>query len=322
MASLPVTVLIPSYRHARFIGPCLQSVLRQTVLPEEILVVDDGSPDETVQVAESIAKDHPIVRVVQNHKNVGTYANLNRGLDLIRREWVAILNSDDLWQPTKLEQQFKELERTGRDFSLTLGDQFEGDGQVLPVDQHGDLPTELDDLLPLLLFENRFLASSLVFRQGQVRFRDELNYSGDWIALLDLAMKGPCALVREPLTLWRQHETNSYVRSPKQVEEEIYVREQLIASAAYLEAHTSHSERAKKSMLANKKALLALQLLSKNYGRARDLSQELYQADGSKTSRLRMLGCIFAPGIVRSKMVGGGHFDAWAPKQRKDLWPK
>ena len=82
-----VTVLMPTYNVAPYVREAIQSVLKQTYRDFELLVIDDCSSDETVEVVGSI--DDPRIRIVQNEKNVGLAENLNRGLSHITTEYVA-----------------------------------------------------------------------------------------------------------------------------------------------------------------------------------------------------------------------------------------
>jgi glycosyltransferase involved in cell wall biosynthesis len=98
-ARLTVSAVIPSYNHGRFIGAALASVLAQTRPPDEIVVVDDGSTDETAAV---VAGFEPRVRMVRrSHEGVG--AAYNAGVREARGDVVAWLESDDLWQPEYIE---------------------------------------------------------------------------------------------------------------------------------------------------------------------------------------------------------------------------
>ena len=88
---------MPTYNVAPFIKEAIESVLRQTYRNFELLVIDDCSTDETIEVVRGI-KDSRI-RVVQNERNLGLADNLNRGLALINSEYVARMDGDDIADP-------------------------------------------------------------------------------------------------------------------------------------------------------------------------------------------------------------------------------
>jgi glycosyltransferase involved in cell wall biosynthesis len=96
-----ISVVIPAYNAARFLEETLDSVLAQTCPPDEVLVVDDGSTDQTASLAGRYA---PAVQVI-SQANSGESVARNLGLARVSGDWVAWLDADDAWEPTKLEAQ-------------------------------------------------------------------------------------------------------------------------------------------------------------------------------------------------------------------------
>jgi glycosyltransferase involved in cell wall biosynthesis len=228
-----VSVIIPSYNHALYLRECIESVIWQSFQDWELLIIDDLSSDDSLAVAKRFTD--PRIRVAQNAENMGTYATQNVGIDMAKGEFIAILNSDDVWLPRKLQLQIEVLEGCPEcTFSYTAGQLVDEDGDRVAgdADNHADYPRDpVQNLLPFLLFENRVLASSVMFRKSATRFNGALRYSGDWAALLSLASKGPAAYVAESVTVWRQHPENSYTRLLKVLPEEIAMREAILAKA-------------------------------------------------------------------------------------------
>ncbi|MBT8488927.1 MAG: glycosyltransferase, partial [Gemmatimonadetes bacterium] len=111
-----ISVVVPAYNHERFIGRALESVQRQTLPPGEVMVVDDGSPDETAEVVEGFVGNG--VRLVRQ-ENRGAHNALNRAIRLSRGDWIAVLNSDDAWEPERLEHAWAVSRETGA--ALVLG---------------------------------------------------------------------------------------------------------------------------------------------------------------------------------------------------------
>lgn len=95
------SVVIPTYNYGRFIGEALRSVFAQTLSPVEVIVVDDGSTDET---AEAVAEFGERVRYIRQ-ENAGVCAARNRGVAESSGDLIAFLDADDIWEPTKLEKQ-------------------------------------------------------------------------------------------------------------------------------------------------------------------------------------------------------------------------
>src|SRR5919198_117682 len=94
-----VSVVVPSYNHAPFVASALRSVFRQTLRPAELLVIDDGSADDSARVAGGLLKDCPFPCELIARENRGLCATLNEGLSKTRGEYFAYLGSDDLWLP-------------------------------------------------------------------------------------------------------------------------------------------------------------------------------------------------------------------------------
>ncbi len=229
-----VSILVPSYNHALYLRACLDSVLAQDFADWELILIDDGSTDESLEIARSYVD--PRVRVEANATNLGTYGALERALGMANGGLVAVLNSDDFWAPRKLREQVHALERhPGASIAYVLGWKAdEASALDETEDVHADWPqAELQEPLPNLLCENRILASGVLFRREALRFDSTLRYSGDWSALLGASLRGPAACVPERLTFWRQHGANTYLQSPAQMLEEIRVRLAIDARKAW-----------------------------------------------------------------------------------------
>lgn len=99
-----VTVLIAAYNAAPFLHRAVRSALQQTRPPLEVLIVDDGSVDETAEVARELAANDPRVRLLSLSKNGGPARARNAGIDHARGEWIAVLDADDAFLPERLER--------------------------------------------------------------------------------------------------------------------------------------------------------------------------------------------------------------------------
>jgi len=165
-----VSVIIPTYNRASMLAEALESALRQTLLPDEIVVVDDGSTDNTAQVVAGFG-----ARVRSIHqKNAGPSAARNHGIATATGDFVAFLDSDDLWPKDRLERQFAALGKCpeldfifGLEEKFTEARQFERceirDREVLRTLTATDCI--VPDPLALLLRENFIPTSSVLFRR-------------------------------------------------------------------------------------------------------------------------------------------------------------
>jgi glycosyltransferase involved in cell wall biosynthesis len=98
-----ISVVLPLYNHARYIASTLQSVLQQTSPVDEIILIDDGSTDDGFSIANEILKNDSRATLLQQ-ENCGADKALNRGISLSQCEFIAVLNTDDLFAPTKIER--------------------------------------------------------------------------------------------------------------------------------------------------------------------------------------------------------------------------
>jgi glycosyltransferase involved in cell wall biosynthesis len=95
-----ITAIIPTFNRSRLVRRAIESALAQTVRPSQVIVVDDGSSDDTAEVCSRYAGRIEYVR----QKNQGVSAARNQGIRLVRHPWTAFLDSDDYWAPTHLEK--------------------------------------------------------------------------------------------------------------------------------------------------------------------------------------------------------------------------
>lgn len=107
-----LTVLLPVYNAAPYLGEAVRSVLGQSFVDFELLAIDDGSTDESLDILRSF--DDPRMRVERNDANLGLIATLNKGLDLARGEYVARMDGDDVAMPRRFEAQVALLDGDAR----------------------------------------------------------------------------------------------------------------------------------------------------------------------------------------------------------------
>ena len=114
-----VSIIMPSYNCGQFVEKTIHSVQAQTYRNWEIVFVDDCSSDETIAQVQKIQVTDNRIRLFQNTKNSGAAISRNKALKEAKGRWIAFLDSDDLWEPDKLEKQIKFMEDNGYAFSYT-----------------------------------------------------------------------------------------------------------------------------------------------------------------------------------------------------------
>ena len=112
-----VSIVMPSYNTARYIGETIGSVQKQTYKNWELIIVDDCSTDNSMDVIRSF--NEPRIRLFQNKKNSGAAISRNYALREAKGKWVAFLDSDDTWAPEKLEKQIRFMKEHGYAFTFT-----------------------------------------------------------------------------------------------------------------------------------------------------------------------------------------------------------
>ena len=123
-----LAVLVNCYNYESFIGDCIRSVGQQTVAPKELLVVDDGSSDQSVAVAEEACREIGLGEV-KTFPNGGQLAAIERGLEASQSEWVVFLDADDLFEANHLEILEEQIRKNPKvDFFFTKHQEF-GDGE-------------------------------------------------------------------------------------------------------------------------------------------------------------------------------------------------
>ena len=118
-----ITVIIPVYKVEAYLTACVESVLAQTYQNLELILVDDGSPDNCPQMCDAFAARDSRIRVIHK-ENGGLSSARNAGIEIARGEYLAFLDSDDLWSPLFLERLYRAIQETGADFSVCLFRQF------------------------------------------------------------------------------------------------------------------------------------------------------------------------------------------------------
>ena len=121
-----VSVIIPAYNHEKFIAAAVDSVLNQTVNDLELIVVDDGSTDKTGKIVQDY-KDTRLTYYYQ--ENQDAFNTINRGLGLAKGRYIAILNSDDVFTPDRLERLLDSQEKSGAECIIT---------DVIPISDSGE----------------------------------------------------------------------------------------------------------------------------------------------------------------------------------------
>lgn len=199
-----VSVIMPAYNAARYIGDAIRSVLAQTVPELELIIIDDCSRDDTRRIVREWMVRDGRIRLLENQRNQGTAFCRNRGLEDFRGRYAAFLDADDAWRPEKLEKQLALAEKEGAALvysSYALVDEWgEKRRGSFIVPKTADVST---------LLKNNVIGCSTVLLSGETarnaRFSAEY-YHEDYALWLALLRDGRRAVgVEEVLVDYRLH---------------------------------------------------------------------------------------------------------------------
>jgi glycosyltransferase involved in cell wall biosynthesis len=221
-------VVVPNYNHAQYLPRCLTALAEQSVLPLEIIVMDDASKDNSVEVVEEFVRRYPVIRLHRNEKNMGVFGTSNLGLQMIKGDYVIIAAADDEVLPGFIEKSAAILRQHPQAaFSCTIGDWVElGTG----LNWHVGVPMGKEPcyISPQRMFEMErqgkfFIASnSTIFRTDIIRgmggFNPEFRWQADWFAFTVAGFRHGLCFVPEALARLYIYPTSYYGAGSRTIE--------------------------------------------------------------------------------------------------------
>jgi alpha-1,3-rhamnosyltransferase len=205
-----VAVVVPSYNHARFIEAALRSIIKQTLWPAQLVVIDDGSRDNSPAVIERVLNDCPFPCELIARENRGLPATLNEGFQRTRGDYFAYLGSDDLWLPGFLSARVALL-ATRPAAVLAYGHAYYIDEENAVVDTTADWAHYADgDVRKMLLQTTAPMSPTVVYRRDALAREGwkETSKLEDYDLYLRLSAAGEFAFDPRILSVWRRHGSN------------------------------------------------------------------------------------------------------------------
>lgn len=232
----PVSVVIPAFNHERFVAQAIDSVLGQSFTDFELVIADDASRDGTWEIVSAVRD--PRLRAFRHASNQGAHATLNEAIDQSTGRWIALLNSDDVYHPARLERLVRAARHAPGEacFAFTDVDFIDAAGASATTSQRaGDyatlreacrgLPSALWFLAgnPAVSTSNFFFSRSLFEAIGGFA---ALRYTHDWDWAARAAARCEPLWLHEPLLRYRIHESNTLVEDDiwRHVHENSYVQ--------------------------------------------------------------------------------------------------
>lgn len=201
-----VSIIMPSFNTADYIGDSIRSVLSQTYENWELIIVDDHSSDGTDLVVAPFLSDTRI-RYLKNEKNSGAAFSRNRALGEAKGRWIAFLDSDDLWLPDKLEEQICFMHDTAAAFSYTAYTEMDSEGADLNVLVSGPKRITKTGMFRYcwpgcltVMYDRNVI--------GVIQIAD-IRKNNDYAMWLQAARKADCMLLDKPLARYRRGRSGS-----------------------------------------------------------------------------------------------------------------
>ncbi len=206
---MKISAVITGYNYARFLPAAIESVLGQTRVPDEVVVVDDGSSDDTREVVASF-EGRGVGYVYQ--PNSGAGAARNTGIRETSGELIAFLDGDDRWLPDKIELQLAHIERYPG-VGLVSGSEWQvfEKGQAPYLLRRPSISSE--NIYPQILIENTVGNPSLTLVRRECfdtvgMFDEDMPLGQDWDMWIRIARRFPIGVVDKPLILFTRHATS------------------------------------------------------------------------------------------------------------------
>lgn len=206
-----VSVVVPSYNHEKYVTETIESIINQTYKNIELIVIDDGSKDKSVEVIKNLipACEKRFTRFeFRCRENKGLSATLNEGIKLSKGKYFCACASDDMYMPDKIEKQVEFME-ANPEYGMCHSDVIIKDGiQTIEYKRKTNKELIFEDLL----LGNAIFALSVMIRNdvfSVVGMFDESLYVEDWDMWLRISNKGyKIGFIEDHLGVYRRHETN------------------------------------------------------------------------------------------------------------------
>ena len=195
-----VSIVMPNFNGSKYLQETIDSVIAQTYKNWELLLVDDCSTDNSIEIARSYGDDR--IRILQNEKNGGAAVSRNHALREARGRWIAFLDSDDVWRSEKLERQIKFMVENNYGFSYTKYSHMSEDSSPLGVTVTG--PKRIGKFK---MFCYDYIGCLTVIydaeRVGLIQVDPTLKSRNDYAMWLKVCKKCVCYKLDEDLAIYR-----------------------------------------------------------------------------------------------------------------------
>lgn len=207
-----ISIVIATYNGVLFIEEQIESIARGTLLPNEIIIVDDRSTDNTVLLLNNIKRNHPElnIKIIINDSNIGAHSTFKKAIKLAKGKYIAPCDQDDIWEKNHIEILYNEIKKNNCDLVFGQDRIMYEDGEILhPIIQyHG---------IEKIIFGNNIPGHLQMFHKDCVEVYDvapEVTF--DWGSVLYAISNKGIKSVNNVICTWRRHEnvvTSAYTKN-------------------------------------------------------------------------------------------------------------
>lgn len=222
---MKVSVVITSYNYDKYIKDAIESILNQSYSDFELVIIDDCSTDNSVEIIKQFEDER--IKFIQNEENLGLKSSMQKAISYCSGEWIAFLESDDLWLPDTLEKRLACAEKypqVGIIFNDVL--EFGDEDWLLAVKNNFDRVRKIlsKKTFPKNIFydinvHNLILTFSSVMIKRElfenVSFETPIDALLDWWLYIHIAYNTEAYYMKDKLTKWRQHKQSYIMRKKK-----------------------------------------------------------------------------------------------------------
>ena len=197
-----VSVIMPAFNASAFISDSIDSILKQSYKNLELIICDDCSSDETLDLASQFSKYDNRINLISNSTTLGIAQSRNRCISIAKGEIIAFCDSDDVWQNDKLELQVKKL--LSEDYSVISSNCYiiDASGKKIGKRIYPKIITK-----KMMRFRNFIINSSAIFKKEDIDIIFEEIKHEDYLYWLNIVKKNVYCF-QQPLINYRVHESN------------------------------------------------------------------------------------------------------------------
>lgn len=207
-----VSIVLCTYNGGKYLAQQLDTILQQSYPLFEIIVQDDGSTDDTIDIVLSYKEKYPIITLIQNVHNLGPNINFLTGIERAKGDYIALSDQDDVWDPTKIAELVHTMEQTGKAVGFCRSREFSEDGSI---EVFSDERTPNYSMERMIFGDSMAPGHTMIIRRSFVpelsveKYR-ALDSGGhdEFIALMAAANESLC-LCNKVLVRYRRHSTQA-----------------------------------------------------------------------------------------------------------------